>query len=76
MNDLVDLIKARRSAELRRFGLLISLQDTVIISGDPAVLTANMENVDSPEIFVKFTEAAQSSQLEPLAQKPIIDEGC
>ncbi|CAJ1350593.1 unnamed protein product [Effrenium voratum] len=32
------------------------IKDTVIISGDPAVLTANMENVDSPEIFVKFTE--------------------
>lgn len=41
-----------------------AVQDTVIISGEPQILTSNMEDVDSPEIFVKFTEARPSSSLQ------------
>lgn len=36
--------------------LLDLVKDTVIVSGEPAVLTSNMDDVDSPEIFVKLTE--------------------
>lgn len=35
----------------------------MIVSGEPAVLTSNMENVDSPEIFVKLTEARAACDL-------------
>ena len=38
-------------------------EDTVIVSGEPAVLTSNMDDVDSPEIFVKLTEAGVSVDL-------------
>ena len=38
-------------------------EDTVIVSGEPAVLTSNMDDVDSPEIFVKLTEAGVSIDL-------------